>query len=85
MAGMPYESAALWNLHHPIGSPVRVRRVDGHMMEAETGSLAQQWGSFAILSLRGHAGMWTTSVLSVAGTHATVEVNVSLDAGDASS
>ncbi len=61
---MDYESADRWNQLHATGTPVRVDLVDGTHFEARTRSPARQWGNFAIVSLEGQAGMWTTSAMT---------------------
>lgn len=59
----PFESALDWNRRHPPGTRVSVRLSDGREVSAETASWAQQWGSFAVLSLARMDGLWTTSAL----------------------
>jgi hypothetical protein len=44
---------------------VRVTLKDGTVLEAETGGHAQQWGQFAVLTLKGRSGAWTISALAV--------------------
>jgi hypothetical protein len=58
-----FESALDWNRCHPPGTRVSVRLSDGREVSAETASWAQQWGSFAVLSLARMGGLWTTSAL----------------------
>lgn len=62
---MDYESADRWNLLHPVGTPVSVRLLGGVSFEAQTRSMARQWGNYAIVSLTGHPGMWTTTAMAV--------------------
>ena len=47
----PFESALDWNRRHPPGTRVSVRLSDGREVSTQTASWAQQWGSFAVLSL----------------------------------
>jgi hypothetical protein len=63
LATPAYESATDWNRRHPPGTPVRIVLTGGAVIEASTASCAQQWGAFAVLTLRGHAGLWTTAAL----------------------
>ena len=62
-----FESALDWNRRHPPGSRVLVRLSDGRELSARTASWAQQWGSFAVLSLTQLDGLWTTSALVPVG------------------
>lgn len=59
----PFESALDWNRRHPPGTRVSVRLSDGREVSTQTASWAQQWGSFAVLSLARMDGLWTTSAL----------------------
>jgi hypothetical protein len=64
MHPMPhFESALDWNRRHPPGTRVSVRLSDGRDVSSQTASWAQQWGSFAVLSLARMDGLWTTSAL----------------------
>jgi len=58
-----FESALDWNRRHPPGTRVSVRLSDGSEVSTQTASWAQQWGSFAVLSLARMDGLWTTSAL----------------------
>ena len=58
-----FESALDWNRRHPPGTRVSVRLSDGREVSTQTASWAQQWGSFAVLSLARMDGLWTTSAL----------------------
>lgn len=58
-----FESALDWNRRHPPGTRVCVRLTDGRDVSTRTASWAQQWGSFAVLSLTQMDGLWTTSAL----------------------
>ena len=58
-----FESALDWNRRHPPGTRVSVRLSDGREVSTQTASWAQQWGSFAVLSLARLDGLWTTSAL----------------------
>ncbi len=60
---MDFECAVSWNQQHPVGTCVKIRRVDGTSFLAKTSGRAQQWGSFAIVALEGQLGMWTTRAL----------------------
>ena len=63
----PFESALDWNRRHPPGSRVLVRLADGRDVSTRTASWAQQWGSFAVLSLAQMDGLWTTRALVPVG------------------
>ena len=58
-----FESALDCNRCHPPGTRVTVRLADGREVSTTTASWAQQWGSFAVLSLACLDGLWTTSAL----------------------
>lgn len=58
-----FESAFDWNRRHPPGTRVSVRLADGRELTTHTASWAQQWGTFAVLSLARMDGLWTTSAL----------------------
>ncbi len=62
-----FESALDWNRRHPPGSRVLVRLADGRDVSTRTASWAQQWGSFAVLSLAQMDGLWTTRALVPVG------------------
>jgi hypothetical protein len=64
-AAPAYESATDWNRRHPPGTAVRIVLRNGDVIEAVTASCAQQWGAFAVLTLRGRAGLWTTAALEL--------------------
>lgn len=57
------ESAQDWNRLYPPGTRVAVKMRDGSRITAYTASQAQQWGRYAVLTLRGHPGLWTASAL----------------------
>jgi len=59
----PYESADRWNRAHPPGTPVQVTLANGLVVDDSTASHAQQWGSLALVTLRGRPGMWPTDTL----------------------
>lgn len=75
-----YESAQDWNRSHPPGTRVRIHLRDGGTLEAETSGYAQQWGAFALVALRGLAGVWTTGVLRVVAPQAKGETPVTFAA-----
>ena len=58
-----FESALDWNRCHPPVTRVTVRLAVGREVSTTTASWAQQWGSFAVLSLACLDGLWTTSAL----------------------
>jgi len=62
--GSVYESASIWNQHHQVGTPVSVRLVNGTRFETETTSAARQWGTFALVTLKGRVGMWSIGALT---------------------
>jgi hypothetical protein len=68
MTDLPaFESALDWNRRHPPGTRVSVRLADGRELSTHTASWAQQWGSFAVLSLAQMDGLWTTRALVPVG------------------
>jgi hypothetical protein len=62
---MDRQSAEQWNTHHPKGTRVSVRLRSGETVAAETATHAQQWGEFALVTLAGVDGLWTTGALTL--------------------
>ena len=62
---LPYTQMATANPPLPVvsSSGCRLRLADGREVSTTTASWAQQWGSFAVLSLACLDGLWTTSAL----------------------
>jgi hypothetical protein len=56
--GVAVLTAAEWNALYPPGTPVRVTRADGWVLEAVTASEARRVGQHDMVELAGYRGLW---------------------------
>lgn len=60
----PWQNPDEWNDVHPIGTRVRVRKVNGECFEARSASRARPYGCSVVLELEGHVGCWLVTALT---------------------